>query len=102
MTQSNPRAAEGAPLVGISAGEVRAALTFVVPQDSKPYFNSSALTGGVPEIFFESEEHTVTIRDMRPMADDLSLDRQGFVLLRHVSAVDDLRDGPAQRLVGFV
>ena len=95
MNQSHPRAAEGAPLASESAGEVRAALTFAVPQDTKPYFRSSALTGGVPEVFFESEEHTVTIRDMRPMADELSLDRQGFVLLHHETAVENLRDDPS-------
>ncbi len=33
------------------AGAVRAPLTFIVKQDTKPYFNSSAVTGGVPEIF---------------------------------------------------
>lgn len=37
-----------------SDDDVRAALTFIVPQDTKPYFESSALTGGVPQVFFES------------------------------------------------
>ena len=75
--------------------EIEAALTFIVPQDTKPYFRSAALTGGAPEIFFKSEERTVTIHDMRPIADDLALDRQGFVLLRRETAVDDLYDDDA-------
>ncbi len=90
MNQSDPRgkqAAEDPP-----AGEVRAALNFIVPQKGKPYFNSTALTGGEAEIFFETEPHTVTIHDMRPLADGLSLDRQGFELHRHQTAVDDLHD----------
>jgi hypothetical protein len=76
-------------------GEVRAPLTFIVPQETKPYFNSSALTGGLPEVFFETEEREVTIRDMRPLAEELSLDRHGFELRRHETAVDDLYDDAA-------
>ncbi len=77
------------------AGEVRAPLTFIVRQDTKPYFNSSALTGGLPEIFYETEHRTVTIHDMRAKADDLDLDRNGFVLRRCPTAVDDLYDDAA-------
>ena len=78
-----------------SGAEVRAPLTFIVPQDSKPYFHSSALTGGLPKVFFETEERMVTIRDMRPLADGLSLDRHGFELRHHETAVDDLYDDAA-------
>jgi hypothetical protein len=66
-----------------------------VPQETKPYFKSTALTGGAAEVFFKSEDHTVTIRDMRPIGDSLSLDRQGFVLRRRETAVDDLYDDEA-------
>ena len=77
------------------AAAVEAVLTFIVPQDTKPYFISSASTGGVPEVFFQMEDRTVTIHDARPMADELSLDRQGFVLRRRDTAVDDLYDDAA-------
>ncbi len=83
MVKSNP------------AGEVRASLTFIVRQDTKPYFNSSALTGGRPEIFYQTEDRTVTIHDMRAKADDLDLDRDGFELRRCPTAVDDLYDDDA-------
>jgi len=75
--------------------EVRAPLTFIVPQDSKPYFQSSALTGGLPKVFFETEDREVTIRDMRRLADELSLDRHGFELRRHETVVEDLYDDAA-------
>ncbi len=78
-----------------SETEVRAPLTFIVPQDSKPYFQSSALTGGLPKVFFETEDREVTIRDMRQLADELSLDRHGFELRRHETAVEDLYDDAA-------
>ena len=89
MSHSNPRAET----------EVRAPLTFIVPQDSKPCFHSSALTGGLPKVFFETEDREVTIRDMRPLADSLSLDQQGFELRRHETAVDDLYDDAAVEAV---
>ncbi len=76
-------------------GDVKASLTFAVPQDSKPYFKSSALTGGAPEIFFKTEDCMVDIRNMRPVAGDLSLDRQGFVLLKNKTSIDDLYDDGA-------
>ncbi|MHA1152285.1 MAG: CmcJ/NvfI family oxidoreductase [Alphaproteobacteria bacterium] len=85
MSEPNPRA----------EAEVRAPLTFIVPQDSKPSFHSAALTGGLPKIFFETEDREVTIRDMRPLADGLSLDRQGFELRHHQTAVADLYDDAA-------
>lgn len=78
-----------------SPGEVQAPLTFIVRQDTKPYFNSSALTGGLPEVFFETENRTVTIHDMRAKADDLDLDRDGFELRRWPTTVDDLYDDAA-------
>ena len=85
MSQSTPRA----------EADVQAPLTFIVPQDSKPSFQSAAFTGGLPKIFFETEDRTVTIRDMRPLTGKLSLDRQGFELRRHETAVDDLYDDAA-------
>lgn len=72
--------------------DVQTSLTFIVPQDSKPYFDSTALTGGEARVFFKTEDHAVTIHDMRPLAGDLSVDRQGFELRRHPTAVADLYD----------
>jgi hypothetical protein len=75
--------------------DVRAALTFITPSDTKPAFQSSAYTGGAPRVFFDTERHTVEIHDMRPLAGALSLDREGFELLRHETAVGDLYDDDA-------
>ena len=90
LSTASPKAA--APQ---SIAEVRGALSFIRPQNTKPVFHSSALTGGVPEVFFEVEEHTVPIGDMREIADTLSIDREGFELLRHTTAVEDLYDDDA-------
>ena len=75
--------------------ELRADLTFIVPQDTVAYFESSALTGGVPRIFFDVEKREVAIRDMRSIAHDLSLDGSGFELRWEPTAVADLYDDEA-------
>jgi hypothetical protein len=75
-----------------SVTEISASLNFIRRQDSKPTFQSSALTGGAPKYFYDTEAHTVTISDMREIAEDLSVDREGFELLHHATAVKDLYD----------
>jgi hypothetical protein len=84
-----------------TSADVRAALTFITPQDSKPVFYSSALTGGAPQVLFGTERHDVLIQDMRPLADALALDREGFELVRHETAVSDLYDDDAVEQVYY-
>ena len=74
---------------------VRAELTFITPSATKPRFNSAALTGGAPQLFFQTERHSVPIADMRPRAASLSLDHEGFALRRHQSAVTDFHSDAA-------
>lgn len=92
MNQTVTPSREDAPQ---SKPATQGALSFIKRQDEKPYFHSSALTGGVPEIFFENEEHVMPIGDMRAIADQLDIDREGFELLRHKSHVADLYDDDA-------
>ncbi len=80
-----------------SSRDVEAALTFIVPQQSKPYFKSAALTGGKPEVCFETEDRPVLIRDVRAESRGFRLDRNGFELHRCPTAVDDLYDDDAIR-----
>ena len=93
------RALSSAAAHAASPNDVRSALTFIVPQDTKPYFESSALTGGLPKVYFDTEARVVDVRDMRQIADQLSLDRQGFQLVAHETAVDDLYDDAALEAV---
>jgi hypothetical protein len=71
---------------------VSAPLHFIRRQETKPYFNSALLTGGKPEFFFETEAHDIPIHDMRPIADSLSIDEQGFALVQHETSASDLYD----------
>lgn len=78
-----------------SLPSVDGALSFIKPQDTKPVFHSTALTGGEAKLFFELEDHSVAVADMRAVADTLSIDKEGFELLHHETAVDDLYDDAA-------
>lgn len=100
MSQVFPAAAVTSGTLHPAAG-VHAPLTFILPSDSKPSFHSAALSGGTPKVFFDTEKVTVPIRDMRPIADALSLDREGFELLRHETVVDDLYDDAALEMLYF-
>ena len=84
-----------------AAAGVSAPMTFIRPQDTKPVFHSSALTGGAPKLFFDVDSHMVSIADMRDDADALSIDREGFKLLRAPTAVDDLYDDEAVKRIYY-
>lgn len=69
-----------------------APLRFIIPQAEKPFFRSAAITGGTEEFFFETEEQRVAIADLRPVANQVTLDQEGFALLRAPSTVADFYD----------
>ena len=80
--------------------DLRAPLNFIERQDtkpvlSKPVSHSAALTGGDIKHFFDFEAHVVPISDMREIAGALSVDHEGFELLKHTTAVSDLYDDDA-------
>ena len=74
---------------------VWAPLQFIRRQTERPRILTSRLTGGAPKLLFGTETHAVPIQDMRPVAEELSLDREGFALRRHVTALGDLYDDSA-------
>jgi hypothetical protein len=80
---------------------IRAPLTFITPSDIKPVFHGAAYTGGAPKVFFDTEQHTVDIHDMRPLAGALTLDREGFELRRHETALADIYDDAALERVYY-
>jgi hypothetical protein len=86
------------PSSGLSAGEidrlphVTALLNYMVPTSEKPRSYQYEPPPGVPRISAAYESHSTVIRDIRPVASKLSLDAEGFRLLRHVSAVRDFYD----------
>ncbi|MFY0612427.1 MAG: methyltransferase [Hyphomicrobiaceae bacterium] len=79
----------------VRSGAVEAPLCFIVPQTEKPAFHSAAYTGAEPQIFFEIEDRTVRIADLREKATAAEFDREGFELLQSPTKVDDLNSDAA-------
>jgi hypothetical protein len=71
---------------------VLAPLNFTQPMAEKPYSYNYEPPSGVPPRNTREEAHQVKILDGRAVNDRLSLDHQGFVLLRHPTAAADLYD----------
>jgi hypothetical protein len=72
---------------------VRATLNYLVRTDQKPHAYTFEPPEGVPARTGQVDAvANVAIHDARPIADQLSLDEQGFVLRRHKSAVSDFYD----------
>ena len=74
--------------------KIKVNLKFVVSQNSKPYFESSALTGDLPKIYFKTEWKSVDIQDLRSESniEKFTIDNNGFELLQYETKVRDLYD----------
>ena len=81
---------DGSAVAGLKS--VVAPLNFLVPMAEKPVAYNYEPPPGVPARTGEGETHQVAIRDARPLIGQLSLDREGFVLLRHQTAVKNFYD----------
>src|SRR5438105_3513372 len=80
---------------------VVAPLNFLVPMDEKPVGYNYEPPPGTPVRTGKREAHQVSIRDARPLIDDLSLDKEGFVLLQHQTAVTNFYDEEQIRAVYY-
>jgi hypothetical protein len=71
---------------------VVAPLNFLAPMAEKPVAYNYEPPPGIPVRTGQRITHHVPIRDARPMIDLLSLDKEGFVLLHHQTAVANFYD----------
>jgi len=71
---------------------VRASLNYLAAANEKPFSYAYEPPPGVRWSNVETEAREVTIRDLRAAGDDLSLDRAGFQLLVHQTAVKNFWD----------
>jgi len=83
------------------AAAIEAPLNYLAPTDETPYSYTYDPPPGVPARTGEIARHTVTIRNGRAIAGQLSLDREGFVLHREASAVVDFYDPDEVRRVYY-
>jgi hypothetical protein len=71
---------------------VEAVLNYLAPIKGRPRTYTNEPPTGEPRTTVVSEAHVVPILDLRPFASSVSLDREGFSLLRHGTAVTDFYD----------
>lgn len=80
---------------------VEADLHYLAPMSERPRNYAYEPPAGVPRSNTTPETHRVAIRDLRPIADGLSLDDNGFALVHHESAVRDFHDDDEVRRVYY-
>ena len=80
---------------------VTAELNYLAPTPGKPRTYAFDPPQGEPKSTALPEPHTVPIFDARPIAPNLSLDREGFALVRHPTAVKDFYDDQEIRRVYY-
>ncbi len=75
-----------------SDGAIQATVSFVI-DTGEPIVNVPSIPGGEEaQNIGRYEDRTVTIRNARPLAPELSLEREGFALVRHETKVTDFYD----------
>ena len=75
-----------------AAASVRAELNYLAPTGQRPRTYAYEPPPGVPRSTAVNDPHAVEITDARPILASLSLDEQGFGLVRHRIAVRDFFD----------
>jgi hypothetical protein len=80
---------------------VEAELNYLAPSVEKPRTYAYDPPAGVPKSNILNEAHRLPIHDLRPIADSIRLDREGFQLVRQTSAVGDFYDDDEIRRVYY-
>jgi hypothetical protein len=81
--------------------QIQAILSYLTATREKPVTYAYPPPPGVPWSTAQAEEHTTTIRDLRPAASELTLDEVGFQFLTHRSAVRNFWDEEEIRRVYY-
>jgi hypothetical protein len=76
---------------------VESTLNYLAPMAERPCYYFYEPPAGTPWRNTSGDRRMVAIEDGREISPRLSLDEEGFVLVRHVTAVDDLYDPEAVR-----
>ncbi len=80
---------------------VEAELNYLAPMAERPRYYAYEVEPGEHRSNMTHEPHTVRIRDLRPIASEAALDRQGFALVEHKTAVRDFWDNDEVRRVYY-
>jgi len=71
---------------------VTADLNYLAPSHDRPRTYTYEPPAGVPRSSIVPEPHSVPVHDLRPISEKVSLDREGFALVRQKSLVKDFYD----------
>src|SRR5581483_11298476 len=71
---------------------VEAELNYMAPMATRPRYLAYDPEPGEDRSNMTADTHEVSIYDMRPIQHELDLDREGFGLVEHRSAVQDFWD----------
>jgi len=85
----------GNDLAAKSSGKINqttTSLNYLLKGEEKPVTYAFPPPPGVATSTRRNDPRTVTVRDARPVADHLSLDRQGFILTHHATWVKNFYD----------
>lgn len=80
---------------------VEASLTYLTPMTDKPVYYIHEVPPGLPQHSGSFESRKVTIQNARSLAQEFSLDREGFALVNHQSAVQNFYDEEEVRRVYY-
>jgi len=80
---------------------IEAKLNYLEPMADRPRNYTYEPPAGIPRSNASYEAHVLPIHDVRPIAPELSLDREGFALLRQESAVKDFYSDEEVRAVYY-
>src|SRR5882724_12118009 len=80
---------------------VTADLNYLAPAAGRPRNYTFEPPAGEPRSNIVPEPHSVPIHDLRPIGDTVSLDREGFALVRQTSSVKDFSDETEVRSIYY-
>jgi hypothetical protein len=80
---------------------IEAQLNYLAPMAERPRSYTFDPPPGVPRSNSTHDAHTLAIHDARPLASEISLDREGFAVLHQQSAVRDFWDEDEVRRVYY-
>src|SRR5215472_13904694 len=80
---------------------VDATVNYLSPMSEKPVNYAFPPPPGIPQRSGRFERQLVSIRDARRLARRPSLDREGFLLIRYPTSVENLQDESAVRSIYY-
>jgi hypothetical protein len=88
-------------LPSVQLPSVQAALNYLLPTGERPRTYTNDPPPGEPRSTVVSETHVLPIHDLRPFASTASLDREGFALIGHDTAMKDFWDDDEVRAIYY-